>query len=90
MTFEDRVRGATGLSLEDALILGKAEADRRAELIRQAGYCCEAGAVARPGRCPWHDGERLDNPKSAGAPDGWRWGYLPCGCRHDGFGGHAR
>lgn len=33
---------------------------------------------------------KLDNPPACGAPKGWRWGYLPCGCRNDGFGGHER
>jgi hypothetical protein len=31
----------------------------------------------------------MDNPKAVGAPAGWPWGYLPCGCRNDGFGNHA-
>lgn len=30
----------------------------------------------------------LDNPKAIGAPVGSKWGYLPCGCTHDGHGGH--
>lgn len=33
---------------------------------------------------------RMDNPPAAGAPKGWRWGYLPCGCRNDGYGRHQR
>ena len=32
----------------------------------------------------------MDNPKAVGAPANWKWGYLPCGCRHDGHGGHVR
>jgi hypothetical protein len=52
--FAWRVELATGLTLEDLLALGKAESERRAELIREAGYCCEAGAVASPGTCVWH------------------------------------
>lgn len=31
----------------------------------------------------------MDNPKAIGAPANWQWGYLPCGCRNDGFGNHA-
>jgi hypothetical protein len=30
----------------------------------------------------------MDNPKGVGAPKGWKWGYLPCGCRNDGYGYH--
>lgn len=52
--FARSVEQATGLSLKDVLILGAAQADLRAELILDAGYCCEAGAVAHPGRCRWH------------------------------------
>lgn len=33
---------------------------------------------------------RLDHPKACGAPARSRWGYLPCGCTHDGYGRHAR
>lgn len=32
----------------------------------------------------------LDHSKACGAPDGSRWGYLPCGCSNDGYGGHVR
>lgn len=32
----------------------------------------------------------MDNPPAVGAPPGWKWGYLPCGCRNDGFGRHLR
>jgi len=32
----------------------------------------------------------MDNPKAVGAPEGWCWGYLPCGCRNDGYGNHVR
>lgn len=32
----------------------------------------------------------LDNAKAGGAPTGSRWGYLPCGCTHDGYGDHLR
>lgn len=31
----------------------------------------------------------MDNLPSPGAPKNWRWGYLPCGCRNDGFGRHV-
>ena len=30
----------------------------------------------------------LDNEPACGAPRGWRWGYLTCGCRNDGYGNH--
>lgn len=30
----------------------------------------------------------MDNPPACGAPRGWRWGYLPCGCCNDGYGNH--
>lgn len=30
----------------------------------------------------------MDNPPAVGAPKGWRFGYLPCGCRNDGTGRH--
>lgn len=33
---------------------------------------------------------RLDNPPAVGAPPDWPWGYLPCGCRNDGYGNHVR
>lgn len=33
---------------------------------------------------------RMDNPPACGAPKGWPWGYLPCGCRNDGYGRHVR
>ncbi|GIM89699.1 hypothetical protein [Paractinoplanes toevensis] len=32
----------------------------------------------------------LDHPKACGAAEGSRWGYLPCGCTHDGYGGHQQ
>jgi hypothetical protein len=32
----------------------------------------------------------LENPPAVGAPKNSRWGYLPCGCSHDGRGGHVR
>lgn len=32
----------------------------------------------------------MDNPRACGAPEGWQWGYLPCGCRNDGYGNHVR
>ena len=32
----------------------------------------------------------MDHPKAAGAPEGSRWGYLPCGCSNDGYGRHVR
>ena len=32
----------------------------------------------------------MDNPPAVGAPKDWPWGYLPCGCRNDGYGGHVR
>jgi hypothetical protein len=38
-----------------------------------------------PGRRPAY----LDNPKAVGARPNARWGYLPCGCKNDGFGNHA-
>lgn len=42
----------------------------------------------------WNEGGRLphysDHEKACGAPAGARWGYLPCGCTHDGYGGHLR
>jgi len=28
--------------------------------------------------------------KAAGAPAGWKYGYLPCGCRDNGEGRHVR
>lgn len=30
----------------------------------------------------------MDNPPACGAPKNWRWGYLDCGCRNDGYGRH--
>lgn len=30
----------------------------------------------------------MDNPPAVGAPKNWLWGYLPCGCRNDGYGNH--
>jgi hypothetical protein len=30
----------------------------------------------------------MDNQPAVGAPKNWRWGYLSCGCRNDGFGNH--
>lgn len=30
----------------------------------------------------------MDNRPAVGAPKGWRWGYLTCGCRNDGYGYH--
>ncbi len=42
----------------------------------------------------WAEHGRLpgfrDNLKACGAPGGSRWGYLSCGCAHDGYGGHLR
>lgn len=32
----------------------------------------------------------LDNQRAVGATPGSQWGYLPCGCTHDGRGGHLR
>lgn len=32
----------------------------------------------------------LDNPKAVGALPNAPYGYLPCGCSHDGYGGHQR
>jgi len=32
----------------------------------------------------------LPGEKACGAPAGSRWGYLRCGCVHDGYGGHLR
>lgn len=34
--------------------------------------------------------QSMDNPPAAGAPRNWRWGYLPCGCRNDGYGRHVQ
>jgi len=34
--------------------------------------------------------EYMDNKPACGAPKGWRWGYLPCGCANDGYGRHLR
>lgn len=31
---------------------------------------------------------KLANLPATGAPKDWRWGYLTCGCRNDGFGNH--
>jgi hypothetical protein len=33
---------------------------------------------------------RLENAPAVGAPAGWKWGYLPCGCLNDGYGRHVR
>lgn len=33
--------------------------------------------------------EFMDNKPAVGAPENWKWGYLPCGCRNDGFGHHV-
>lgn len=52
--YEDRVKQATGMSLADCVALGEEQERLRAERIRAAGYCCEAGAVASPNHCPWH------------------------------------
>lgn len=30
----------------------------------------------------------LDGKPALGAPKNWRYGYLPCGCRNDGYGRH--
>jgi Holliday junction resolvasome RuvABC endonuclease subunit len=43
----------------------------------------------------WHTTQwgMWDNPAgepACGAPRGWPWGYLPCGCCNDGYGRHAR
>lgn len=57
--FERQVESVVGLSYSDVLILAQAEEDERNRRIRAAGYCCEAGAVAHPGLCPWHG--RRDN-----------------------------
>jgi hypothetical protein len=32
----------------------------------------------------------LNNEPACGAPKDSRWGYLPCGCSHDGMGNHVR
>lgn len=31
----------------------------------------------------------LANPPACGAPPGWLYGYLPGGCRNDGYGHHV-
>ena len=39
-----------------------------------------------------HSGRKqtyMDNEPCVGAPKGWKWGYLPCGCCNDGFGRHV-
>lgn len=59
-SFEDRVRDATGLDLADLQLLGEAQERLRAERIKAAGWCCEAGAVAYPYQCIWHP-DRPDN-----------------------------
>ncbi len=33
---------------------------------------------------------KAENPPACGAPKNWPWGYLPCGCRNDGYGRHIR
>lgn len=53
--FEARVQIALGMSVEDLRALGEQEERLRQERIKAAGYCCEAGAVAHPGSCLWHD-----------------------------------
>lgn len=35
-----------------------------------------------------HKAEPINQP-ACGAPKGWRFGYLPCGCRNDGTGRHV-
>lgn len=57
------------------------------QYVRARSAACPAGAL-EPGRRVRHPAY-LDNPKAIGARPNARWGYLPCGCENDGFGGHA-
>jgi hypothetical protein len=55
------------------------------EIEIMAGNLLDMASGARPKRGPQY----MDNPPACGAPADWRWGYLPCGCRNDGYGNHA-
>lgn len=58
--FEERVELVTGLPYADAILIAEEQERLQLERLQGAGFCCEAGAVAAPDRCPWHP--EHDNP----------------------------
>jgi len=65
--------------------------------VCQGGCGCRAGTddadrneCGCDGGCREDTGPQfMDNEKACDAPAGWKYGYLPCGCRNDGYGNHV-